>query len=109
VTAVVVPTGLDVRRQPDESPVPSFHVTVPPTDSERVPALGAPPAAGPVGLPRRPATLPVRQRNRVSLDTLEATFAGLQQIDDTARPATPRTPPPDLWPPVTGAQSRVTG
>ncbi|WP_177199670.1 hypothetical protein [Cellulomonas sp. KH9] len=45
----------------------------------------------------------------MSLDTLEATFAGLQQIDDTARPATPRTPPPDLWPPVTGAQSRVTG
>ncbi|MCC2336546.1 hypothetical protein [Cellulomonas wangsupingiae] len=82
------------------------------TDSERAPApaTDAPPrAAGPRGLPQRAATQPVRQRNRVSLEVLAATFAGLQQIDETTRPAAPLAPPPELWPPVTGSHPHVTG
>ena len=69
---------------------------------------GAPTSVGPAGLPQRPRTLPVRQRNRVPLETLEATFAGLQQIDENARPAEPLAPPPELWPPPeTGSHPRV--
>ncbi|UZN04044.1 hypothetical protein [Cellulomonas sp. S1-8] len=84
------------------------------TDSERAPAAapasGAPaPVTGARGLPQRARTRPVRPRNRVALDTLEATFAGLQQVDEVARPAAPLAPPPDLWPPVTGSHPRVTG
>jgi len=83
---------------------------VPSTDSERAPTLGVPAAVtGPHGLPRRAKSRPVRQRNRVPLDMLEATFAGLQQIDENARPAAPLAPPPELWPPVTGSHPRVTG
>ena len=68
-------------------------MTVPSTDSERAPALGAtPPVGTPQRLPRRVAALPVRQRNRVALDTLEETLVGLQQIDDHARPAAPAGP-----------------
>lgn len=89
-------------------------MTAPPTDGERAPLPGAPAAAppaarGPRGLPQRVRALPVRQRNRVALETLEATFAGLQQVDDSARPATPIAPPPDIWPPVTGSHPLVTG
>ncbi len=84
-------------------------MTVPSTDSERAPALDAPPPVGASRpLPRRVPALPVRQRNRVSIETLEATFAGLQQVDENARPAAPAAPPADLWPPVTGSQPHVT-
>lgn len=72
--------------------------------------LDATPATvGEHGLPQRAKLLPVRQRNRVSLETLEATFSGLQQIDDSARPTAPLAPPADLWPPVTGSHRLVTG
>lgn len=99
-------------------------MTVPSTDSERAPTRAAPtperaapraerPASpaetAPHRLPRRAAALPVRQRNRVALETLEATFAGLQQVDEEARPAAPLAPPADLWPPVTGSHQLVTG
>ncbi len=54
----------------------------------------------------------MRQRNRVSLDTLAATFAGLQQIDESARPDVVVEPPenlPTIWPPVTGSLPRISG
>lgn len=90
-------------------------MTAPTTDSVRIaaPAPGSTvPDPGASGLPRRVPGRPVRQRNRVALDTLEATFAGLQQVDDTARPVLALEPPADLppvWPPVTGALPRVGG
>lgn len=93
-------------------------MTVPSTDRDRASAPGAragastgtsAPATGPGGLPQRAPRLPVRPRNRVPLDTLEATFAGLQQIDENARPAQPLAPPPELWPPAeTGSHPLVT-
>lgn len=85
-------------------------MTAPSTDSDRAPArAAAQPGTGAHGLPQRARTLPVRQRNRVPLETLEATFAGLQQVDENARPETPLAPPEDLWPPVTGPHPLVTG
>ncbi|MBO9567928.1 MAG: hypothetical protein J7503_03795 [Cellulomonas iranensis] len=90
-------------------------MTVPSTDDGRTaaPAPGSTvPALGPRGLPQRVPGLPVRQRDRVSLETLRATFAGLQQVDELARPTVALEPPTDLppvWPPVTGALPRVGG
>lgn len=85
-------------------------MTVPSTDSERAPSRAAStPGTGAHGLPQRTRSLPVRQRNRVPLETLEATFAGLQQVDELARPEAPIAPPPELWPPVTGSHPLVTG
>jgi len=100
------------RREPDETPVTSVGVTVPSTDAERAPApvTGVPaPVAGPRRLPQRTATLPVRPRNRVAYETLAATFAGLQEVDEAARPSAPLAPPSELWPPVTGSHPHVTG
>lgn len=60
---------------------------------------GAPDAgtlAAPSRLPQRVPPRPVRQRNRVPLETLEAAYSGLQQVDDDARPAEPLAPPPDV-------------
>lgn len=89
-----------------------MHVTVPSTDSERAPTparAASTPTTGPHGLPQRATTPRVRQRNRVSLETLEATFAGLQQVDEHARPEAPLAPPADLWPPPeTGSHPLVT-
>lgn len=90
-------------------------MTVPSTDDGRTaaPAPGSDlPATGPGGLPQRVAGARVRQRDRVSIETLRATFEGLLQVDEHARPSVALEPPTDLpavWPPVTGALPRVGG
>lgn len=87
----------DGRRERDESPVPCDGVTMPTTDErDDAPATGTRAPRPAPSLPRRAAPLPVRQRNRVPLETLEATFAGLQQVDERTRPVAPPAPPPDV-------------
>ncbi|QCB94593.1 hypothetical protein [Cellulomonas shaoxiangyii] len=77
-------------------------MTMPSTDErDDAPATGTRAPRPAPALPRRTAPQPVRERNRVALETLEATFAGLQQIDERARPVAPPDPPPDVelpWP-----------
>ena len=75
------------------------------TDSPGAPDAG--PRDG--GLPRRTPGRPVRPRDRVPLETLEATLSGLHEVDDTARPAVALEPPPEVWAAVTGAVPRVQG
>ncbi|QGQ20344.1 hypothetical protein GC089_15545 [Cellulomonas sp. JZ18] len=72
-------------------------MTMPTTDERRqAPDAGAGNHAAPPALPQRTPPLPVRQRNRVPLETLEAAYSGLQQVDERARPAAPVAPPPDV-------------
>lgn len=67
-----------------------------PTTDERDGAPAAGTHAPPTALPRRTPALPVRQRNRVPLETLEAAYTGLQQVDERTKPAAPVAPPPDV-------------
>ncbi|MFS0704918.1 hypothetical protein AB6N23_10385 [Cellulomonas sp. 179-A 9B4 NHS] len=78
-------------------------MTMPTTDErDDAPHTGTRAPRPAPALPHRDAPLPVRQRNRVPLETLEATFAGLQEIDERTRPVAPPVPPPDVELPWAG-------